>query len=83
MTYVGLKSLAQQSADLLAICCPLTCNAIDTAMVLFLASPGRAKVFAVAMHEQAAWGPDLALAAHWTDVVAELGRMMIAQHPPE
>jgi hypothetical protein len=79
MNYVGLQSLAARPMDLSAILCPLSCNAIDTAMVLFLASAHRAKEFALAMHERTVWGLDHALAAHWADVVVELRRMTIAQ----
>ena len=50
-------------------------SAVDTALLLFKASPAHAKNFALSMHEQAAWGCDTALIEHWADVVTELSRL--------
>ena len=50
-------------------------SAIDTALLLFKASPANARNFALSMHERAAWDFDTTLIEHWTGVVAELSRL--------
>ncbi len=50
-------------------------SAVDTALLLFKASPAHARNFALSMHERAAWDFDTTLIEHWTGVVAELSRL--------
>jgi len=50
-------------------------SAVETALLLFKASPAHARNFALSMHERAAWSFDAALIEHWTDVVTELFRL--------
>jgi hypothetical protein len=45
---------------------------LEVASLLTTASSGRAKDFAVAMHERAAWGSDDSLAGFWLEVVSML-----------
>ena len=47
--------------------------------LLFLASPQRARDFALSMHERAAWHTDHTYADLWSGVVTELKRMAMAQ----
>ncbi|MGE4048766.1 MAG: hypothetical protein AB7F35_28190 [Acetobacteraceae bacterium] len=79
MSYMGLASLARAPASLASIGCPFSFGVTETALLLFIAAPAKARAFALAQHERAAWQQDADLIEHWARVGAELGRLMRAQ----
>jgi hypothetical protein len=54
---------------------PPSFSALDTAMMLFTACPSKAKDFALAMYERAAWGFDTDKIEHWARIVMNLGQL--------
>jgi len=75
MSIAGLVSNEMIHPDLPAADRSRSMSAVDTALLLFKASPAHARNFALSMHERAAWSFDTTLIEHWTDVLTELFRL--------
>ena len=57
---------------------PRSFTALETAMLLFTASPTKAKEFALSMYERAAWGLDVDQIEHWARIVTQLAQLTLA-----
>ncbi len=74
MAHMALASIERMPVSA-SFSMPRSFSAFETAMLLFTASPTKAKEFALSMYERVAWGLDVDQIEHWARIVTQLAQL--------